>query len=159
MTRLQCIVCGESTEDAPGDSYLEISVRLPDLEDPSVQWYGAHRGCFDASVAVNYQTAGEAIDYEAPPPEPQIIAVPRYEPEHGIQARPHGGRMQAECSAAGIVLSADVEGLRDLARWLLAVSDRDVPSHSVLKLNPGEVPLSEQSAAVTIARASMADFM
>ena len=62
--------------------------------------------------------------------------------------RHHFFHLDARLSGDHMALTGDPAGLRDLARWCLALSDPDVPGYSKVRLDP-TYPLTEAVAAHT----------
>jgi hypothetical protein len=68
-----------------------------------------------------------------------------------------GGSLVVEHTGEGVSVSGDSAGLRDLARWCLAVSDEAAPPYSHIHLDPGTVPLTGSSSPILIFRAEPDD--
>jgi hypothetical protein len=52
----------------------------------------------------------------------------------------------------GVEILADRAGLRDLARWCLALADDEAPNGAHVHLDPGTAPLTMSAAPLLIAR-------
>lgn len=57
------------------------------------------------------------------------ISVPAYDPSRGVASSPEGGELAVSVEGSEVLISGDPAGLRDLARWCLAVSIAQVGSH------------------------------
>lgn len=158
MKRISCFICGGDASDASDSEYVDVSVRFPGVDSPQIQWFGGHASCIDAAAAPGYyvyRPSGHDIEAE---PRPRLVAVPRYEAAHGVRVDVEGGHLDARLSGDHVALTGNPAGLRDLARWCLALSDPDVPDHSKVRLDPGEVPISDGSTPMLLARATASDF-
>ena len=78
------------------------------------------------------------------------ISVPRYNSAIGVVAPCEGGEIRVSLDGNAILIRGDEAGLRDLARWCLSFSDPDAPRGSHVHLDPGTVPLTNDSEALTI---------
>jgi hypothetical protein len=59
-----------------------------------------------------------------------------------------------EIRDGSVEIFGDPAGLRDLARWCLALSDTAAPSGAHIHLDPGTIPLAVESAPLMLARHS-----
>ncbi|HEY5110175.1 MAG TPA: hypothetical protein VII96_11255 [Acidimicrobiales bacterium] len=75
------------------------------------------------------------------------INVPEYDPSKGVVSSSEGGELAVAVDGSGVVVSGDPAGLRDLARWCLAVANAQAGSH--VHLDPG-VDLSRESASLVV---------
>lgn len=158
VLRLICCFCGGDTSIASDADYVEISVRFPAATDSMVQWFGAHAGCLQAVTAPGIRVEGwSARATFGVEPNPQVMAVPPYDRAHGVMAPVEGGNVDAGLSGEELFLSSDPAGLRDLARWLLALSHAEAPPWSHVHLDPGVIPLSATSKPLLLARAEPPD--
>jgi hypothetical protein len=83
------------------------------------------------------------------------ISVPKYDPTKGVVAPVEGGNVIVTIDVGGAVLvNGDLGGLRDLARWFLAVSDPEAARGAHVHLDPGTVPLTSESRGLIIGRIS-----
>ncbi|MGI5182391.1 Imm32 family immunity protein [Dactylosporangium sp. CA-152071] len=80
------------------------------------------------------------------------LSVPRYDSTRGVVAPVEGGTVIVEVVDGSVEIFGDPAGLRDLARWCLALADENAPSGSHIHLNPGTVPLALESASLMLAR-------
>jgi hypothetical protein len=81
-----------------------------------------------------------------------FLSVPRYRRDIGVVAPVEGGTIRVELADGAVQLVGDPAGLRDLARWCLSLSDPAVPDGRHIHLDPGNSPLSSESAPLLIAR-------
>ncbi len=81
-----------------------------------------------------------------------VLAIPRYDPSRGAAAPVEGGSVSVELSNDGVVLAGDAAGLRDLARWCMALADPAAPDGVHVHLDPSTVPLTGQSLPLLITR-------
>ncbi|GIF68261.1 hypothetical protein Ais01nite_62960 [Asanoa ishikariensis] len=80
------------------------------------------------------------------------LAVPAYDPGRGVVAPAEGGNITIEVRGGTVEIFGDPAGLRDLARWCLALSDGNAPPGAHIHLDPGTVPLTLESASLMLAR-------
>lgn len=80
------------------------------------------------------------------------VAVPRYDPRRGVVAPAEGGSIVVDIRDGAVEIFGDAAGLRDLARWCLALSDDDAPLGAHIHLDPGTIPLENESVALMLAR-------
>jgi hypothetical protein len=80
------------------------------------------------------------------------LTVPDYDPAHGVIIQPEGGDVLVRHGPAGVEILADPAGLRDLARWCLALADEQVPDGAHVHLDPGTMPLTTSAAPLMISR-------
>ena len=81
-----------------------------------------------------------------------VLPVPAYSSRKGVVAPAEGGAVTVEIRRGAVEIFGDPAGLRDLARWLLALSDAAAPSGAHVHLDPGTIPLTLDSAPLTLAR-------
>jgi hypothetical protein len=153
-----CCFCGGSTLTVADDEYVELTARFPAVEGGIVQALGAHAECLELLlIPVTKLEQRRQPDVEAAPRSARIVEVPPYDAARGIVAPVEGGTLDVSAIGTDVVVSADPPGLRDLARWLLALSHRDVPPHAHVRLEPGQLPLAQRSRPLVIARAQAGD--
>jgi hypothetical protein len=70
----------------------------------------------------------------------------------GVVIQPEGGDVLVRHGKSGIEILATAAGLRDLARWCLALADEQVPDGAHVHLDPGIVPLTTAAVPLLIAR-------
>ena len=80
------------------------------------------------------------------------LSVPAYDPNRGAVAPAEGGNVTVEIRNGTVEIFGDPAGLRDLARWCLALSDESAPPGSHIHLDPGTIPLTLESAPLMLAR-------
>lgn len=85
------------------------------------------------------------------PNDRRTISVPRHIPGDGLRIEPEGGRLTVSLAAGEVVIAGDAAGLRDLARWCLALSDSEVPPGAHAHLDPG-VGLEDDSVSLIVER-------
>ena len=78
------------------------------------------------------------------------ISVQRYNPSRGAVADVEGGTVRVSIDTDGVVICGDRAGLRDLARWCLAVSDDAAPDGTHVHLDPNVSPLGADSVSLTV---------
>ena len=81
-----------------------------------------------------------------------MLTVPDYDPAHGVVILPEGGDVLVRHGEFGVEILADPAGLRDLARWCLALADEQAPDGAHVHLDPGTVPLTTSAAPLMIGR-------
>ncbi|WP_117664724.1 hypothetical protein [Micromonospora sp. MW-13] len=81
-----------------------------------------------------------------------VLSVPGYDSARGVVAPVEGGTVSIEIVDGSVEIFGDRPGLRDLARWCLALSDESAPSGSHIHLDPGTFPLSLDSVPLMLAR-------
>ncbi|MET7881181.1 Imm32 family immunity protein [Micromonospora profundi] len=86
-----------------------------------------------------------------------VLSVPGYDSEHGVVVPVEGGTVSVEIVNGSVEIFGDRAGLRDLARWCLALSDESAPSGAHIHLDPGTMPLSLDSTPLMLARDPRAD--
>jgi hypothetical protein len=80
------------------------------------------------------------------------LSVPRYDSASGVGVDgQEGGDLLVERSGNEVVISGNAAGLRDLARWCLALSDALAGPGSHVHLDPG-VSLLDRSDSLIIQR-------
>jgi hypothetical protein len=80
------------------------------------------------------------------------LTVPGYDPARGVVIQPEGGDVLVRHGENGVEILADPAGLRDLARWCLALADEQVPDGAHVHLDPGTAPLTTSAAPLLIGR-------
>ena len=83
-----------------------------------------------------------------------VLSVPAYSSETGVIAPVEGGTVTIEIRDGSVEIFGDPAGLRDLARWCLALSDTQAPSGAHVHLDPGTIPLAVESVPLMLARHS-----
>ena len=58
-----------------------------------------------------------------------------------VSIDPEGGDVQVKVGSEGVEITAHQAGLRDLARWCLALAEDNAPAGSHVHLDPGVAPL------------------
>jgi len=145
------------------DDGIEVTVRLPGA-DPARQGFGAHRSCFDAVAAPGVRierfdavaAPGVRIEIAEEPVLPrnvaQHLAVAAYAPETGVEPKLEAGDVTVEVIGDDVVITADGPGLRDLARYCLALADPAAPAYQPVILQPGSYPMMADSRRVLFAK-------
>ena len=80
------------------------------------------------------------------------LAVPGYDPARGVVIQPEDGDVLVRHGESGVEILATPAGLRDLARWCLALADEQVPNGAHVHLDPGIVPLTTAATPLLIGR-------
>jgi hypothetical protein len=80
------------------------------------------------------------------------LSIPGYDPQRGVVAPAEGGSIVVEVRGGAVEIFGDPAGLRDLARWCLALSDPAAPPGAHVHLDPGVMPLSLESSPLMLAR-------
>jgi hypothetical protein len=80
------------------------------------------------------------------------LSVPAYNSRTGVVAPVEGGTVIIEIRDGSVEIFGDPAGLRDLARWCLALSDTQAPSGAHIHLDPGTIPLAVESVPLMLAR-------
>ena len=80
------------------------------------------------------------------------LSVPAYNPRTGAIAPVEGGTVPVEIRDGAVEIFGDPAGLRDLARWCLALSDSSAPPGVHIHLDPGTIPLLLGSVPLMLAR-------
>jgi hypothetical protein len=83
-----------------------------------------------------------------------VLSVPAYSSRTGVVAPVEGGTVIVEIRDRSVEILGDPAGLRDLARWCLALSDKEGPSGAHIHLDAGTIPLALESAPLMLARHS-----
>lgn len=73
-------------------------------------------------------------------------------PSAVLWRRPKGVLSPVKYGTAPVEIFGDSAGLRDLARWCLALSDPTAPPGAHVHLDPGVMPLSLESSPLMLAR-------
>jgi hypothetical protein len=82
----------------------------------------------------------------------ETVSVSAYDPRTGVVAAVEGGSVIVEIRDGTVEIFGDPAGLRDLARWCLALSDDTAPTGAHVHLDPGTVPLAVESMPLMLAR-------
>ena len=82
------------------------------------------------------------------------LAVPDFDPVRGVVIHPdgEGGDVLVRQGEFGVEILANPAGLRDLARWCLALADAQAPNGSHVHLDPGTDPLTASAVPLMIGR-------
>ena len=80
------------------------------------------------------------------------LSVPAYNPSTGVVAPVEGGTVTVEIRDGAVEIFGDSAGLRDLARWCLALSDTSAPPGAHVHLDPGIIPLDLDSVSLMLSR-------
>ncbi|GAA0811660.1 Imm32 family immunity protein [Spirilliplanes yamanashiensis] len=80
-----------------------------------------------------------------------VLSVPAYDERIGVVAPTEGGNVTVEVRDGAVEIFGDPAGLRDLARWCLALSDENAHPGAHVHLDPGVIPLTTESAPLTLA--------
>jgi hypothetical protein len=81
-----------------------------------------------------------------------ILTMPDYDATRGVVIQPEGGDVLVRYGESGVEILADPAGLRDLARWCLALAGEQVPDGAHVHLDPGTSPLTMSAAPLLISR-------
>lgn len=81
-----------------------------------------------------------------------MISVLAYDSRTGVIAPVEGGSIAVEIRDGSVEIFGDPAGLRDLARWCLALSDAQAPTGAHIHLDPGTIPLAVESVPLILAR-------
>ena len=111
-------------------------------------WLSANGGRLGRSIRRTYS----AFRVSHPGGMENVLAIPSYDPTRGAVAPVEGGCVTVELSGDGIMLSGDPAGLRDLARWCMALADPAAPDDVHVHFDPSMVPLTSRSLPLLIAR-------
>ena len=84
-----------------------------------------------------------------------VLTIPGYDPTRGAVAPVEGGCITVELEGNGIMIAGDPAGLRDLARWCMAIADPAAPDGTHIHLDPSVVPLTSKSLPLLIARSDV----
>lgn len=79
-------------------------------------------------------------------------SVQPYDPSRGVVADVEGGSIVVDLGAVEVAIIGDAAGLRDLARWCLAMSDAAAPDGSHVHLSPRVTPLAARSLPLRVER-------
>jgi len=82
------------------------------------------------------------------------LTVPDYDPARGVVIYPEqeGGFVLVSSAESGIEILGDRAGLRDLARWCLALAAQEAPDGVHVHLDPGSIPLMSSAMPLMIGR-------
>ena len=81
------------------------------------------------------------------------IEVADYDPSRGVVVlTEEGGDIVVRLGSEGVEVEANPAGLRDLARWCLALADADAPSGSHIHMDPGMYLLTQDSEPLMLGR-------
>jgi hypothetical protein len=81
------------------------------------------------------------------------IEVADYDPSRGVVVlTEEGGDIVVRVGSDGVEIEANPAGLRDLARWCLALADPDAPTGSHIHMDPGVYLLTQDSQALMVGR-------
>jgi hypothetical protein len=80
------------------------------------------------------------------------VSAPAYDCRTGVVAPVEGGTVTVEIRDGTVEIFGDPAGLRDLARWCLALSDEQAPTGAHVHLEPGTIPLTVESMPLMLAR-------
>jgi hypothetical protein len=82
-----------------------------------------------------------------------VIELPDYDVSRGVVVLvEEGGSVSVSVGPDGVEILGDRAGLRDLARWCLALADDHAPSGAHVHLDPGTIPLITSSGPLMLAR-------
>jgi hypothetical protein len=81
-----------------------------------------------------------------------VLSVPAYSSRKGVVAPAEAGAVTVEIRDGSVEIFGDPAGLRDLARWLLALSDAAAPAGAHVHLDPGTIPLVPDSTPLMLSR-------
>jgi hypothetical protein len=81
------------------------------------------------------------------------IEVADYDPSRGVVVlTEEGGDIVVRLGSDGVEIEANPAGLRDLARWCLALADPDAPTGAHIHMDPGVYLLTQDSEALMLGR-------
>ena len=80
------------------------------------------------------------------------LPVVPYNPARGVVVSTEGGSATVGFEGTGVMITGDAAGLRDLARWCLALANPDVPHGRHVHLEPWTTPLNEGSLPLLLMR-------
>lgn len=80
------------------------------------------------------------------------ITVRPYDQSRGSVAEMEGGDVTVSFGDNEIIIAGNSAGLRDLARWCLAISDESAPPSAHVHLDPNVSPLTVSSLPLVITR-------
>ncbi|MET9271097.1 hypothetical protein [Kribbella sp. NPDC003557] len=81
------------------------------------------------------------------------IEVADYDASRGVVVlTEEGGDIVVRLGSDGVKIEANPAGLRDLARWCLALADPDAPAGAHIHMNPGQYLLTGDSESLTLGR-------
>jgi hypothetical protein len=81
------------------------------------------------------------------------IEVADYDPSRGVVVlTEEGGDIVVRVGSEGVEIEANPAGLRDLARWCLALAAPEAPTGSHIHMDPGVYLLTPDSQALMLGR-------
>lgn len=81
------------------------------------------------------------------------IQVAQYDSSRGVVVlTEENGDIEVSLGPDGVEIRANTAGLRDLARWCLALADEDAPDGSHIHMDPGLYLLTPESEALMLGR-------
>jgi hypothetical protein len=80
------------------------------------------------------------------------LSVQPYDPRRGVVADVEGGSIRVNVDDDEVSIVGDAAGLRDLARWCMALADDAAPDGCHVHLDPDVIPLSGDSWPLRIER-------
>lgn len=81
------------------------------------------------------------------------IAVADYDASRGVVVlTEEGGDIVVRLGSDGVEIEANPAGLRDLARWCLALADPEAPTGAHIQMDPGQYLLTGDSEALMLSR-------
>jgi hypothetical protein len=81
------------------------------------------------------------------------IEVADYDASRGVVVlTEEGGDIVVRLGSDGVEIEANPAGLRDLARWCLALADPDAPTGAHIHMDPGRYLLTGDSEALMLGR-------
>jgi hypothetical protein len=80
------------------------------------------------------------------------LTIRSYDATRGAVADIEGGNVTVTFDEHEVVIAGDSAGLRDLARWCLAISDEHAPRGVHVHLDPNVTPLTIASLPIVITR-------
>jgi hypothetical protein len=82
-----------------------------------------------------------------------VVEVADYDPARGVAVlTEEGGDIEVTLGSDGIEIRANQAGLRDLARWCLALADDQVPSGSHIHMDAGYYLVTQDSENLLLGR-------
>lgn len=81
------------------------------------------------------------------------IEVADYDPSRGVVVlTEEGGDIVVRVGSDGVEIEANPAGLRDLARWCLALADSNAPTGSHIHMDPGLYLVTQDSVPLMLGR-------